>query len=93
MQGGINGGWTAGSSDAWMELSSLSYGVANGGSWMGFGSHNSTNSSEYDGFSRQDYMWMMNGLNGGAMGQSWMDQWATESAYDSFYKERVSAML
>ena len=85
MQGGL-GGWSNGASDAWMEMSSLSNGVANGGSWLGFESHNATNSSEYDGFSREDYMNMMNGLDGSVMGQSWMDQWATEAAYDGFYK-------
>merc|ERR1712147_514871 len=85
MQSGL-GGWAGGASDAWMELSSLSDGVANGGSWLGFGSHNATNSSEYDGFSREDYMNMMNGLGGSVMGSSWMDSWANEAAYDGFYK-------
>ena len=85
MQGGL-GGWYGGASDAWMELSSLSDCVANGGSWLGFGSHNATNSSEYDGFSREDYMNMMNGLDGSVMGSSWMDSWANEAAYDGFYK-------
>merc|ERR1711970_60806 len=85
MQGGL-GGWANGASDAWMELSSLSNGVANGGSWLGFGSHNGSETSEYDGFSKQDYMNMMNGLDGSVMGQSWMDQWATEAAYEGFYK-------
>ena len=85
MQGAL-GGWSGGSSDAWMELSSISDAVADGGSWMGFGAHNTSETSEYDGFGRQDYMNMMNGLDSNAMGGSFMSSWATEAKYNDLYK-------